>query len=114
MSARHTPGPWEIDVRNGITARINGGNRLVANVIPSPALYQLAHFDRLLIAAAPEMLAALVVAREFISTDRNCLADASLAPVGSMHPDDAAALGDYDQALLQIDAAIAKATGGAA
>jgi hypothetical protein len=67
-----------------------------------------------LIAAAPCMLAALIVAREFISTDRNSLADCCVDPEGGMSPDDAAAVADYDAALLQIDAAIKKATGGAA
>ena len=61
-----------------------------------------------------DMLAALIVAREFISTDRNALADCSIDPEGRMSDDDAAAVADYDKALLQIDAAIQKATGGAA
>lgn len=57
-----------------------------------------------------DMLAALVVAREFVSTDRNSLADASIGTDGSRDTDDQAALDDYDQALVQIDAAIARAT----
>lgn len=61
-----------------------------------------------------EMLAALIVAREFISTDRTALADCAMDPEGRMSDDDAAAVADYDKALLQIDAAIQKATGGAA
>jgi glutathione S-transferase len=67
-----------------------------------------------IVAQRDDMLAALVVAREFISTDRNSLADCCVDPEGGMSPDDAAAVADYDAALLQIDAAIAKATGGAA
>jgi len=67
-----------------------------------------------IVAQRDELLAALVVAREFISTDRNALADTSMSPDGDMDPDDAAAVADYDAALLQIDAAIAKATGAAA
>lgn len=58
MSA-HTKGPWEVDVLGGITARINGGNRLVARVIPTPVDDKRADFDRRLIAAAPELLEAL-------------------------------------------------------
>lgn len=67
-----------------------------------------------LIAAAPDMLAALIVAREFISTDRTALADCAMDPEGRMSEDDAAAVADYDKDLLQINAAIQKATGGAA
>lgn len=57
-----------------------------------------------------DMLAALIVAREFISTDRNSLSDNSTYPDGRMDPDDAAAVADYDAALVQIDAAIKQAT----
>lgn len=64
-----------------------------------------------LIAAAPDMLAALVVAREFISADRNALAEAVIFPDGHMEQDDADAVADYDKALLQINAAIQRATG---
>jgi hypothetical protein len=57
-----------------------------------------------------DMLAALIVAREFISTDRNAFADAAMPPEGTaMEAYDAAELADYDAALLQIDAAIKKA-----
>jgi hypothetical protein len=58
-------------------------------------------------AAAPDMLAALVAAREFVSFERNAVADAM---GGSLSQHDAAELGDYDAQLLQIDAAIKKAT----
>lgn len=53
---------------------------------------------------------ALIVAREFISTDRNSFADAAMPPDGRpMEPTDAAELADYDAALLQINEAIEKA-----
>jgi hypothetical protein len=61
-------------------------------------------------AAAPDMLQALIVAREFISCDRNSLADCVTDLDGNMSDDDAAAVADYDAALWQIDAAIQKAT----
>jgi len=54
-----------------------------------------------------EMLAALVAAREFISFDRNAFADGL---GGYVSADDAAELADYDAVLLQIQAAIDKAT----
>lgn len=59
------------------------------------------------VAAAVQMLEALIVAREFISFDRNALADA----LGDdLSDDERAELADYDRALRQIDAAITKAT----
>ena len=58
-----------------------------------------------------EMLAALIVAREFVSNDRNAFAEANTPPNGGrIDPYDRSVLADYDAALLQIDAAIAKAT----
>lgn len=73
---------------------------------------QPGYFERAASAAkaAPDMLAALIVAREFISTDRNSFADCAMPPHGPMDPDDAECLAEYDAALLQIDAAIQKAT----
>ena len=58
-------------------------------------------------AVTQQLVAALVVAREFISTDRNSFADCNIGHDGSYDPDTQAELDDYDQALLQIDAAIA-------
>jgi hypothetical protein len=74
------------------------------------------HPDARLIEAAPDMLAALIVARELISTDRNTYAAANTPPDRDEPIDryDRDVLADYDAALLQIDAAITKATGGAA
>jgi hypothetical protein len=60
--------------------------------------------------AAFDMLQALIVAREFLSCERNAFADANVMPSGRFFPSDQAELDDYDQALRQIDAAIAKAT----
>lgn len=116
----HTPGPWRVVTRNAHrefwSASIRGkqdGRQVV--VASAPFHYHgFGAANAALIAAAPDMLAALVLAREFISTDRNSLADCSIEPDGSMEPDDQAALDDYDAALLQIDAAIHKATGSAA
>lgn len=72
--------------------------------------YAHSHDLRNAMSTVGKMLDALVVAREFISTDRNSLADCSRNSDGSMHADDAACVADYDAALLQIDAAIATAT----
>ena len=66
-----------------------------------------------LIAAAPAMLQALIVAREFISHDRNAFADTCTGPDGELDPEDADELDARDRALLQIHAAIQTATGSA-
>jgi hypothetical protein len=61
-----------------------------------------------------DMLAALIVAREWISHERKIYADCNTPPNGDrLDPYDRYLLEGYDAALLQIDAAIAKATGGA-
>lgn len=57
-----------------------------------------------------QMLDALVIAREFISFDRNALADTVTYGDGHIDPDDADELADYDDALVKIDAAIQQAT----
>ena len=133
MSAQHTPGPWSayvLDKRLGdipayvekcIAASQGTDFFFVSAEMPDGAV-DVCHVgngprgltNARLIAAAPDMLAALIVAREFISTDRTALADCAMDHEGRMSEDDAAAVADYDKALLQIDAAIQKATGGAA
>lgn len=80
-------------------------NRMIVHAMTKPDEVQT------MLAQREELLKALRVARDFIATDRQSLADASTAPDGSIDPDDAAAVADYDQALEQIDAAIKSATG---
>ena len=63
------------------------------------------------VAAAVEMYAALITAREFLSSESNAFADCNMLADGGFLPDDAEILADYDRALLQIDAALAKAEG---
>jgi hypothetical protein len=105
----HTPGPWRAEF-HGTDASIEiwAGTTLIADV-HSHVVGNCGQSDALLIGASPDMLAALIVARDFISTDRNSLADCCVDLEGGMSPDDAAAVADYDAALLQIDAAIKKA-----
>lgn len=57
---KHTPGPWFADTQGAPSVRIGSGS-LVCGV---PRNYQ----DAVLIAAAPEMLDALKVARHIIKT----------------------------------------------
>lgn len=131
--SKHTPGPWEPCILDGpmneipsyietciaasggkdfffVSSQREDGAVYVCHVGNAPCSLANAR----LISAAPEMLAALIVAREIISADRTALADCSIDHEGRMSEDDAAAVADYDKALLQIDAAIQKATGGAA
>lgn len=108
-AAQHTPGPWffnDAEVRKSLA----DGSYPIALIRNNchPAAESAANGR--LMAAAPDMLAALIVAREFISNDRNELADAYVRGDGSMDADEAAEVGDYDAALLQINAAILGAT----
>lgn len=104
---KHTPGPWTH--RNGRIFQTDRPELTIANVARAfDGDYSPANGG--VLAAAADMLAALIVAREFISADRNTLADCAIDFDGRMSDDDAAAVADYDKALLQIDAAIQKAT----
>ena len=58
-----------------------------------------------------EVVSALLMAREFISFGRNAFADCNGLPDGTFSDDAAAELAEYDAALLEINAAIAKAEG---
>jgi hypothetical protein len=91
MTTQHTPGPWYIDCQNesaaiGYRAIIDGDGYTVCS--PSP----MGQANARLIAAAPDLLAALEVVREYM--------------------DHAADQFSYED-IVQIRAAIAKATGAA-
>ena len=94
--SKHTPGPWEVDESNpNLVARlVDGVYEYVCEVAPSSfstreCSDEQEEADARLIAAAPELLAALRVARADI---RRCF-------------------GDTVESLRLIEAAIAKATG---
>lgn len=120
--AAHTPGPWlNHGQYNALRDEIGAEGRAICTVWTrkpgdglidrqEPQPWPEGEANARLIAAAPDMLAALVIAREFISVDRNSLHDTSVRPDGTLDEDDAAALGDYDAALRTIDAALAKAS----
>jgi hypothetical protein len=99
MSTAHTPGPLDID------ATIVGPVIELRYASHSEAMRQL-RILRERLAVHDELLAALIVAREFVSTDRNSLFDSVEQADGTVAPDDAEAVADYDKALLQIAAAI--------
>lgn len=137
MSAKHTPGPWIAQHRAGadgnyrteIFSPTHGG---IATCEWTPkhcgngvtATYREA--NACLIAAAPDLLAALQCARKVIADDREafvtCNGQLALNPdedpalfeqVGTLlfPTQDAEFVRQYDADLAQMDAAIAKATG---
>lgn len=59
--------------------------------------------------AEQQLLAACRTAREVIATDRQAFADCNVLPDGGFQAEDAEVIADYDQALAQLDAAIARA-----
>lgn len=127
MNTQHTPGPWigagpsfgdplprYTDEIVTVEEDEHGG---VETICRLPVNYRDPENEAnaRLIAAAPDMLDALIVAREFISADRNAFAEAKTPPNGKrMDAYDRNVLADYDKALLQIDQAIKAATGGQA
>lgn len=124
MSAQHAPGPWTVQalehsfrVVDSRALKFNNSRlcdvQYWSGATRGPDRAE-AHANANLMAAAPDMLAALLIAREFISFERNAFADSNGLPDGTFDADEAAELADYDTALLQINAAILKATGTAA
>lgn len=61
MSAQHTPGPWQIEIIDG-DPYVSRGSRLIAHV-------QTQEDDARLIAAAPELLAALQEIEQLITSE---------------------------------------------
>ena len=113
MSApQHTPGPWPIDF---------GYNRIIKSIGPcfpdqyaGSAWLDVAESDAHLIAAAPELLKVLRMARAKIAAELQVMVMSHTGPDGLI--DDAAVvlLIEAEQDLVnQIDAAIAKAEGAA-
>lgn len=124
MNAKHTPGPWSIPLQPGAMGCIAHANGYVASVhIPRKvcedrldgenwlemrertaperqAISAEMAANQILIAAAPDLLAALEEARQ------------GLAWYQETHPESVD--GSDDEAMARIDAAIAKATRSAA
>ena len=104
--SKHTPGPW-YPISGDIYKDIGDTRHLVAQC---EGWGEETQHNARLIAAAPDMLAALREAREVIAFDRGALADCHTGPDG-LDDDGAAGVAEYDAALAKIDAAIATATG---
>jgi hypothetical protein len=117
MQLKTTPGPWFIVPDRNFPGEENfavlSPDRapLFDSINRSPAADDDAlEGDMRLAAAAPEMLVALVAARESISADRNTLYECCVHGDGHLDPEDELAVKDYDAILIQIDTAIQKAT----
>lgn len=96
MSAQHTPGPWHRNVAPATkyTTVWSGRNKHVARVVVDGLSPEEVEANICLIAAAPDLMAALAMARSI------------LVELEDYRPD--------GPSVQVIDAAIAKATGGKA
>lgn len=109
----HTPGPWFAGASGSFkVATITSTTGIYADVMPSA--HQIAA-DARLIAAAPELYEALRLARALIASHRQDLHDCHATPDGTVTDElGLCGLAQYDDVLGHLDAALAKATGGAA
>lgn len=111
--SKHTKGPWHVGGKDG-TIVYAGDGYATASCAVFHGRFSNGEVEAnaRLIAAAPNMLEALHMAREFINLDRVRLLDCCTRSEGEIDSDDAAVVADYDAALKQIDEAIAKTIGG--
>lgn len=115
--SKHTAGPWtneegditgiENDPENGCVGKVDVAH-VYMRVVPGRS-----EANARLIAAAPELLEALRIAREIVVTERDAAHQGVVNPSTGVidDSDDADWVAEYDRALAQIDEAIAKATG---
>ena len=121
--AKPTPGPWSVwnfsDSQIDVAIGPEAGGVAVAQIVTTNAhgiatdqTMATGQANAALLAAAPELLEALLVAHKRITEDRASYVWGAELPDGSMDTKDAAILHEaYDSKLAQIEAAIAKATG---
>lgn len=135
-AAKHTPGPWAAHFEEAyfVTGPDLGRVAMMMNLKGAHGMggrrsgAESAANCRL-IAAAPDLLAACLNARDMLATDRQAFVDCHRLPESSrtedaiahgrvwvdedtwIEPEDAEPLRDYDRAIALIDAALAKATG---
>lgn len=121
MSTRHTPGPWHWEGRTLAPVNRDPSTSYVYSILDAEGGYGFlgstphkttTEIDACfkVIAAAPNMLAALHKARACILIDRTALADSHTGPDG-LDEDGAAGIAEYDETLAVINAAIAEAEG---
>ena len=79
MISKHTPGPWTVE-HDYMPFVINGGGSIVASVTGTAAIRPEAPANARLMAAAPELLAALKLAREAVVIYGNVKTDERLVP----------------------------------
>lgn len=115
----HTPGPWELDDLGNVCSQAVHNIALVFSSSTREG-WSGSDFDTQahceanarLIAAAPDLLAALQSARDCIELDRSALEVTHMDPLtNEVDADGAAGIAEYDAVLAQIGVAIAKATG---
>lgn len=123
MSAgKHTPGPWEFGPSHSSTGL--AGQLVVRPAGEFPHGEWVADVGSMyddhreanarLIAAAPELLQVAQVARARIALERDVFVDCNAYPDGSLLQADRSTLDGFNDLLERIDAAISKATDGAA
>jgi hypothetical protein len=105
MSTAHTPGPWEMSYDQGSYRDIMTKDARICTVRHGYVSRETYHANARLIAAAPELVSALISARDALEAAFNSKADGDV--FGIRH-------NDAVDALAAARAAIAKATGGAA
>ena len=119
--AKHTPGPWVAAPYEGFGPRTTvrqgcerTGMRIASTFeTTSPRNVDRNEANARLIAAAPDLLAALKKARATIWIERQSLVEVHSGPDGVLDSDGASWVDELDSELQEIDAAIAKATGSA-
>jgi hypothetical protein len=132
MEMKHTPGPWSVPhlavdstscncayvlaepyMGSICTISVSDGKTISELGNDSPPLEE-AKANARLIAAAPDLLAALTKARESVHANCDALYEGHYAPqIGDVPLKDKPIIEAEDAVLAQIDAAIAKATGAA-
>ena len=120
--AKHTPGPWEFGPNHSSTGL--AGQLVVRPAGEFPHGEWVADVGSMyddhreanarLIAAAPELLEVVKVAQARIALERDVFVDCHAYPDGSLLQSDKTMLDGMNELLARMDAAIAKAEGGAA
>ena len=127
-AANHTPGPWEAELDGSFATRVRAtnpdGNKTKGRTIATtycqniPKTFEanltqgkVNEANARLIAAAPELLAALQTACGCIELERQIVIDSCQRGDGSLDADGAAEVEEFDCILTAARAAIVKATG---
>ena len=113
--SKHTPGPWTVydDSNDGKTNRIEivAIGKTICHIYHSVPVEDLPNAN--LIAAAPDLLEALMMCRQHMKEERDMIFDCvKNFKTGNVDDhDDAQAIKDFDSRLSYVDSVIAKAEG---